>query len=71
MAYASGRTYLDADSHVMELPDFLTSNADPGIRDRIPEIPFEAGGESSADWEVAAERRAHPRAPRGRRHAHQ
>jgi len=60
MPYASGRTFLDADSHVMELPDFLTSNADPGIRDRIPEIPFEAGGESSADWETAAELRAHP-----------
>lgn len=60
MAYANGRTFLDADSHIMELPDFLTSNADPGIRDRIPEIPFESGGESSADWRVAAELGAHP-----------
>ena len=60
MPYASGRTFLDADSHVMELPDFLTSNADPGIRDRIPEIPFESGGESSAEWETAAKLGAHP-----------
>lgn len=59
MAYASGRTFLDADSHLMELPDFLTSNADPDIRDRLPELSFESGGESSADWEVAAQQRAH------------
>lgn len=28
MPYATGRTFLDADSHLMELPDFLTANAD-------------------------------------------
>jgi predicted TIM-barrel fold metal-dependent hydrolase len=28
----------DADSHVMELPDFLTSCADPSVRDRLPPI---------------------------------
>ena len=60
MAYASGRTFLDADSHIMELPDFLKGNADPGIRDRIPEIPFEAGGEGTTDWQLAAQLGAHP-----------
>lgn len=38
MAYATGRTFFDADSHVMELPDFLTQYADPAYRDRVPQI---------------------------------
>lgn len=54
MVYATGRTFLDADSHIMELPDFLTRNADPSIRDQIPPIPFDAGGRSSEAWEQAA-----------------
>ena len=44
MAYASGRTFLDADSHVMELPGFLRDHADPAMRDRMPELSFAAGG---------------------------
>ena len=28
----------DADSHIMELPDFLTAYADPALRDRLPAI---------------------------------
>src|SRR5258706_9064664 len=28
----------DADSHLMELPDFLTAFADPSIRDQLPPI---------------------------------
>ena len=35
---------LDADSHVMELPDFLSAHADPGMRDRIPAVSFASGG---------------------------
>ena len=35
---------LDADSHVMELPDFLSAHADPGLRDRIPPVNFDSGG---------------------------
>ena len=43
MAYApSDRPYYDADSHIMELPDFITSYADPGIRDEIPEVSYSA-----------------------------
>ena len=38
MPYAEGRTFHDADSHVMELPEWLPSYAEPGYRDRIP--PF-------------------------------
>jgi predicted TIM-barrel fold metal-dependent hydrolase len=43
MPYApAGRTILDADSHIMELPDFLTSFADPDLRDEIPEVSYAA-----------------------------
>ena len=59
MAYARERTYLDADSHLMELPDFLTSHADPGVRDRIPQIDLDAGARSSDSWQEAARTGAH------------
>ena len=32
------RALYDADSHIMELPDFLTAYADPSIRDQLPPI---------------------------------
>jgi predicted TIM-barrel fold metal-dependent hydrolase len=35
MPYAAGRTYYDADAHIMELPDWLPSYAEPDFRDRI------------------------------------
>lgn len=44
MTYAQGRVLYDADSHVMELPDFLTAFADPAIRDALPPLPLWAGG---------------------------
>src|SRR4051812_20238323 len=44
MPYASGRTFLDADSHIMELPGFLRDHADPEVRDLLPEIGFSSGG---------------------------
>jgi uncharacterized protein len=34
----TARVLYDADSHVMELPDFLTAYADPSIRDRLPPL---------------------------------
>ena len=40
MTYAAGRRLFDADSHIMELPDFLTNNADPAMRDRLPAIDY-------------------------------
>ena len=43
MPYAPDtRVFYDADSHIMELPDFLTSYADPSIRDEIPEVSYSA-----------------------------
>ncbi len=44
MPYAEGRTYYDADSHIMELPDFLRDHADPALRDRMPPISTTSGG---------------------------
>jgi len=38
MAYAEGRVYFDADSHLMELPDFLSAHAEPGIALNLPDL---------------------------------
>jgi predicted TIM-barrel fold metal-dependent hydrolase len=59
MAYAQGRTYYDADSHLMELPDFLKIHADPGTRDRIPEIDVPRIGTLANLMEDAKLRRGH------------
>lgn len=42
MSYATGRTFYDADSHLMELPDFLRAHADPAVRERMPRIHVDA-----------------------------
>ena len=43
MPYApADRAFYDADSHIMELPDFLKAYADPGLRDEIPEVSYSA-----------------------------
>jgi len=43
MAYApTDRAFYDADSHIMELPDFLKKYADPDIRDDVPEVSYSA-----------------------------
>lgn len=56
MPYASGRTYLDADSHIMELPDFMRDFADPDVRDLLEPINGGNQGKTSAAWDkVVAE----------------
>ncbi|MDA1074156.1 MAG: amidohydrolase family protein [Proteobacteria bacterium] len=42
MTYAQHRTLYDADSHIMELPNFLSDHVDPGMRERLPAIDFGA-----------------------------
>ena len=42
MPYAEGRTYYDADSHIMELPDWLGGYLADEMRDRIG--PLQLGG---------------------------
>ncbi|MBV9044387.1 MAG: amidohydrolase family protein [Alphaproteobacteria bacterium] len=41
MAYAHRAIY-DADSHIMELPDFLQKYADPSIRAEVPAVSYSA-----------------------------
>ena len=41
MTYANRAMY-DADSHIMELPDFLQKYADPAVRDEIPAVSYSA-----------------------------
>jgi len=45
MSYAGGRLIEDADSHLMELPDFLTKHADPKDRDAMPVLGNLATGQ--------------------------
>ena len=52
MPYAEGRTYYDADSHLMELEDWLTRYADPGVREKIRPLYLGAAG-ALADRAVA------------------
>ena len=43
MAYApEHRAFYDADSHIMELPDFLKKFADPELREELPEVSYRA-----------------------------
>ena len=42
MTYAGSRVLYDADSHIMELPDFLRKYADPAIRNDVPEVSYSA-----------------------------
>ncbi len=43
MTYApDNRALYDADSHIMELPDFLKKFADPDLRDELPEVSYRA-----------------------------
>ena len=46
MTYAQGRRVVDADSHLMEWPGFLTDHADPELRHRLPPI---LGGRTGLD----------------------
>ena len=56
MPYAEGRTFYDADSHIMELPNFLKDFADPAVRDRLPNLSFSGGGRTLQGIEAAIER---------------
>src|SRR5262249_19708190 len=44
MPYADGRTFYDADSHLMELSGWLIEYADPDIRERIRPLYLGAAG---------------------------
>jgi uncharacterized protein len=50
--YATGRVYCDADSHLMETPDWLLAYADPHVRDRL--LPLDVGKGGAAPHEKIA-----------------
>jgi len=62
MTYANGRRLLDADSHIMELPDFLAKHADPAMRDRLPPIDYSASSMDEGDGWRLCEAGGHDRA---------
>ena len=58
MPYASGRTYYDADSHLMELGDWLAPYADPGrAREAAPAVSRRRGQARRGGGDAAAARR--------------
>ncbi len=53
MAYApDNRPFYDADSHIMELPNFLKAYADPDIRDDVPEVSYSASLVTDEEVEI-------------------
>jgi predicted TIM-barrel fold metal-dependent hydrolase len=57
MSYANGRRLLDADSHIMELPDYLVQFADPSMRERLPRL---MGGPLAKQLAQLEQAKAHP-----------
>src|SRR5215470_16947600 len=53
MPYATGRTYCDADSHLMELGDWLAPYADPDVRAKLRPL-YLGGAGKLADQAVQA-----------------
>jgi predicted TIM-barrel fold metal-dependent hydrolase len=56
MPYAQGRIFYDADSHLMELSEWLPKYADPGVRERIR--PLYLGGAGAKAVELIAQAKA-------------
>jgi predicted TIM-barrel fold metal-dependent hydrolase len=65
MPYLEGRTFYDADSHLMEINGWLPKYADPGIREKIrPLYLGGAGAHAEQSIKDAQERRKNPEAAR-------
>ena len=58
MPYAEGRTYHDADSHVMETPDWLVAHADPAVRALLKPL-FVAAVKPGEETMIEQARRRH------------
>src|SRR5262245_10871630 len=54
MPYATGRTYHDADSHLMELGDWLAPYADSGVREKLRPLYLGGAGKLADDAVSAA-----------------
>jgi predicted TIM-barrel fold metal-dependent hydrolase len=55
MTYADGRVIHDADSHLMEWPDWLAEHADPDVRDRVGPVEMHGMEEEALQALAAAE----------------
>lgn len=65
MPYAAGRTYRDADSHLMELGDWLAPYADPDVREKLRPLYLGGAGKLAEDAvKAAAARRGDAEAAR-------
>jgi len=65
MPYATGRSYCDADSHLMELGDWLAPYADPDIREKLRPLYLGGAGKLAEQAvDAAAARRGDPAAAR-------
>jgi predicted TIM-barrel fold metal-dependent hydrolase len=60
VTYAQGRVINDADSHIMELPDFLRRFAEPAMHDVVPELPVPTVGALAVLDPQSAAARGHP-----------
>ncbi|MEJ2131904.1 MAG: amidohydrolase family protein [Gammaproteobacteria bacterium] len=60
MAYATGRRYQDADSHLMELPDFLSAHTESKLKDRLPALEDVGLAIESIRMRELEGRRGHP-----------
>jgi predicted TIM-barrel fold metal-dependent hydrolase len=49
MAYATGRRYCDADSHILETWDWVNAHADPDIRDRLRPLGLKSAGAGASN----------------------
>jgi hypothetical protein len=67
MAYSSDRLMFDADSHVMETPDWIERHADPAIRDRLHPLGLGKAGTSTHQTIQDAIGKANRRAESGRK----
>lgn len=57
--YAGARLCFDADSHIMELPDFFREFADPALRDAMPMLTSHTGSRIGPIVEAYARTRKH------------
>jgi predicted TIM-barrel fold metal-dependent hydrolase len=57
MSYAADRLCYDADSHLMELSDWLVAHADPGVREKIRPLHLGGAGKLAEKAVSEAERR--------------
>lgn len=63
MPYAEGRTYHDADAHIMEEPGWLPPFAEPAVRDRMKPVTVSTvkpGEETFIDDDYSGARRSTP-----------